>query len=63
MPQTARRIKGLLDQPALLLGGGHKGRKQGVRGEGAALQLGVELHPDEPRVILQLDDFGQDAVG
>ena len=31
--------------------------------EGFRLQLGVELDPDEPRVVIDLDDLGQAAVG
>src|SRR4051794_12155890 len=50
------------DQPALLHRRGDEAAEQGMRGEGARLQFGVELHPDEPRVVVALDDLGQDAV-
>jgi hypothetical protein len=33
-----------------------------VRGEGFAFQFRVELHADEPRVVLYLDDLGQTAI-
>src|SRR5258706_1546272 len=34
-----------------------------MRLERARFQFGVELPPDEPRVVLVFDDFGQHAVG
>src|SRR5437763_4774060 len=52
-----------LHQPALLDGRLDEGGEQRVRLERAGFQLRVELHPDEPRMILVLDDLRQDAVG
>src|SRR5207248_7797606 len=52
-----------LHQPALLDRRLDEGGEQRVRLERAGFQLRVELHPDEPRMILVLDDLRQDAVG
>jgi hypothetical protein len=37
--------------------------KQRVRIERLALQFGVELHADEPRMVRPFDDFGQVPSG
>ncbi len=34
-----------------------------MRREGLRLQLGMELHADEPGMVRQLDDLRQRAVG
>ena len=34
-----------------------KAHEERVRVKGFGFKFGVELHPDEPRVILALDDF------
>lgn len=34
-----------------------------MRRERLAFQFRMELHPDEPGVVLDLDDFGEAAVG
>ncbi len=51
-----------LYQPALLHGGVDEAGKQRVRLEGARLQLGMILHPDEPGVVWELHGFRQQAV-
>src|SRR5882724_6187188 len=44
-------------------GSGHEAVEQRVRALGPALELGVELARDEPRVVLELDDLDEPAVG
>src|SRR5688572_17394086 len=51
-----------LHQPALLDRRADEAAEQRVRLERARLQLRVELNADEPRVALDLDDLGQEAV-
>ena len=51
------------DQPRLVDGGLDERGEQRVRRERLRLQLGVELHADEPGVVGHLDDLGQAAVG
>src|SRR3954470_22350605 len=52
-----------LHQPALRDRGLDEGRKQRVRLEGPRLQLGMELHADEPGMVLIFHDLRQHAVG
>src|SRR5207302_10125074 len=52
-----------LHQPALHHRGLDEGRKQRVRLKGPRLQLGVELHADEPGMVFVFDDLRQHAVG
>src|SRR3979490_2368189 len=49
--------------PALLARRAHEPAEQGVRPRGSGLELGVELAPDEPGVVGELDHFHQRAVG
>ncbi|MPL84476.1 hypothetical protein SDC9_30441 [bioreactor metagenome] len=51
------------DEAALFLRGLHQPGEQRMRREGFRLQLRMELHADEPGVILHLDDLGQPAIG
>ena len=51
-----------LHEPALLDRRADEGGKQRVRLEGAAFQLRVELHADEPGVVRVLDRLGQEPV-
>ena len=51
------------DQSGLLERRSDEPGKQWMRIERAAFELGVELHPDEPRMIGPLDDFGKQAIG
>ena len=39
-----------------------KARKERVRLERAGFEFRVELNADEPRVVFQLDDLGQNAI-
>ena len=56
-------LMGRLNQPALLHRRRNERREQRMRVEGAGFELGVELHADEPGVVGQLDDLGQQPVG
>src|ERR1700722_6519489 len=60
---SVQQVSRRLDQPALLDRGFDEARKQRVRIEGFGFQLGVILHADEPRMVGDLDDLGQHAVG
>ena len=63
---AARRdhsIAARLDEAALLDGGADEGGEQRVWLERPRFQLWVELHADEPGVVGNLDDLGQEAVG
>ena len=51
------------DQSGLLERRSDEPCKQWMRIERTAFELGVELHPDEPRMIGPLDDFGKQAIG
>src|SRR3954469_3729684 len=51
------------DQPALLQRSFDEAREQGMRLERPALQLGMELDADEPRMVGTFDDLGQLVVG
>src|SRR6516225_12035033 len=42
--------------------GADKGGEQWVRLERLRFQLGMELHPDEPRMVGEFDDFRQHTV-
>src|SRR6266496_2806672 len=59
-PRTAA---GKLHQPALLHRRLDEGGEQRVRLERPGFQLGVELHADEPGMVLVFDDLRQHAVG
>src|SRR6185295_10367303 len=52
-----------LDEPALLEGRFNEAGEQRMRFERAALELGMELDADEPRMVGALDDLGQLVVG
>src|SRR3954447_25172377 len=52
-----------LDQPALRHRGLDKRREQGMRFERARFQLGMELDPNEPGMVLVFDDLRQHAIG
>src|SRR5579862_3222523 len=54
---------GQLHQPRLVDGGLDERGEERVRLERARFQLGVKLHADEPRMLRDLDDLGQEAVG
>src|SRR5690606_3165968 len=60
--QTAKRAPGS-HQARLPHRGGDEAGEQRMRLERAALELGVELHADEPRVIGTLDDLREQSVG
>src|SRR5580704_5695889 len=49
----------ILHQPALLHRSPDEGREQRVWREGARFQLGVELHADEPGMVVVFDDLRQ----
>src|ERR1700749_2178179 len=51
-----------LHQPALHDSRLDEGRKQRMRLKGPRLQLGMELHADEPGMVLVFDDLRQHAV-
>ena len=53
----------VLYQPALHHRGLNERGEQRMRLERARFQFGMELHPDEPGMILIFDDFRQHAVG
>src|SRR6516162_5470120 len=57
------KSKKRLHQPALVHCRADEGGEQRVRLERPRLELGVELHADEPGMILVLDHLGQQAVG
>src|SRR5438874_2050469 len=62
--RTAAAFRGfVLDQPRLLHGRFDEAREQRMRLERPALELGMELDADEPRMVGPLDDFGQLTVG
>src|SRR3954463_15837324 len=61
-PADGPSNKPRLDQAALLHRRLDKARDQRMRLERLALQLRVELHPDEPGMVRPLDDLGQGAV-
>src|SRR5688572_15592486 len=44
-------------------GGGNEPGEQRMRTRGPGAQLRMELHANEPRMVLQLDDFHQRTVG
>jgi hypothetical protein len=48
-----------LHQPALVDRGTDEGGKKRVRFERPRLEFGMELHPDEPGMILIFDHLGQ----
>src|SRR5271157_4754762 len=50
-------------QPALRLRRGDEACEQRVGLEGAGFKLRMKLHADEPRMIDELDRFGQETVG
>src|SRR5579862_693479 len=52
-----------LYQAALLHRSADERREQRVRSERARFQFGMKLHANEPRVIVVLDDLGQEPVG
>jgi molecular chaperone IbpA len=52
-----------MSKPALLHRRRDEAGEQRVRIERLALQLRVELHADEPRMIRPLDDLGQQPIG
>src|SRR5690348_17863427 len=52
-----------LDQPRLFDRRLDEPCEQGMRLEWPAFELGVELDPDEPRMVRPLDDLGQLIVG
>jgi len=51
-----------LYQPGLHQSGLNEGREQWMRFERARFQFGMELHSDEPGVVLVFDDLRQHAV-
>ena len=53
----------LLDEARLVERGADERSEERVRFEGLRFELGMELHADEPRVILKLDYFRQLPVG
>jgi hypothetical protein len=57
------RLVAALHQPALHHRRLNEGCKQGMRLKGPRLQFGMELHADEPGMILIFDDLRQHAVG
>src|SRR5690348_5943928 len=63
MPQRRRAIKRPSDQTAPLLGRADEAGEQGVRLEGPALQLRVELDAHEPRMVRPLADLRKLSVG
>src|SRR5215475_15400391 len=63
MWSSPRGMDATLHQPALLDCCADEGGEQRVRLESPRFQLGMELHADEPGMIIVLNDFGKDAVG
>src|SRR5512137_2516637 len=57
------RTAAKLHQAALVLGGADERREQRVRRERPGFQLRMVLYADEPGMVGDLDDLGQDAVG
>jgi hypothetical protein len=57
--QKCLRQPGALDQPALVDRSTDERGKKRVRLERPRLELGVELHPDEPGMIFIFDHLGQ----
>src|SRR5664280_1979867 len=55
--------RGRLHQPALLDRRADERGEQRMRLERSRFQLGVELHADEPGMVVVFDDLGPDAVG
>jgi hypothetical protein len=52
-----------LNQPALVDGRTDEGREKRMRFEWPRFQFGMELHADEPGMVLVFDDLRQNAVG
>ena len=57
------RSETALNQPRILFRRADEIAEQRVGGEGFRLQLGVELHADEPRMPFDLDDLGKATIG